>query len=191
MTVLALLKMGFETYPLLESSDLLVGQSIGLGNDGDEVDLGVKTFHHLDVQRLQRMARWLNEKDAGMDPVVNNVHTIDLVLGVEVGIKALLDVVNNRPPRLVVVHEVAKAGRVDNGQAQTNTSLLNVSADGLDGDSLGNDVEARALALLGRVKRGVEQSVDQSRLSEARFTCVLSASAFERKRFDLRTYQRP
>jgi hypothetical protein len=43
----------------------------------------------------------------------------------------------------------------------------------LDVDSFGCEVEGRLLALLGRVERGVEQSVDQSGLSEARLACSI------------------
>lgn len=156
------------TYSGLEGSNLLVRQSVGLGNDGNQVDLGVKALHDLDIQRLQRVASGLDEEDTGMNAVVDNVHTVDLVLGVEVGVEALLDVVGDRTPRLVIVDEVTEARSVDDGQSETDTSLLNICADRLDGHGLGKDVEARSLALLGRVKRSVEESVDQGRLSEPR-----------------------
>lgn len=47
--------------------------------------------------------------------------------------------------------------------------LLNVCADGLNGNGFGDDVEARSLALSRRVERSVEQSVDQRRLAESGF----------------------
>ena len=43
----------WTTYSGLEGSDFLVGQSISLGNDWDQVDLGVKSTHDLDVKWLQ------------------------------------------------------------------------------------------------------------------------------------------
>jgi hypothetical protein len=132
----------------------------------------VQTLHHLDVKGLERMAGGLDEEDASVDTVVNNVHPVDLVFGIQVGIEALFNVVHNRPPRFVVVHEVTKAGSVNYRQSETNTGLLNVCADGLDGNRLGNDVEAGFLALLGWVQRGVEEGVDKRRLSETGFTCV-------------------
>lgn len=116
------------------------------------------------------MASGLDEENAGMDPVVDNVHAVHLVLGIQVGIEALLDVVDNWAPRLIVVNEVAETGCVNNGQAQTNAGLLDIGADGLNGNSLGNDVEAGLLALLGGVERGVEEGVDEGRLSKSRFT---------------------
>lgn len=96
-----------------------------------------------------------------MDAVVHDVHPVDLVLGIQVSIEALLDVIRNWPPGLVVVDKVTEARGINNSQAQTNTCLLDICADGLDGDSLGEDVETGSLALLGRVKRSVEQSVDK------------------------------
>lgn len=162
---------GINAYSGLESGDLLVGEGVGLGNDRDQVDLGVQALHDLDIQRLQRVASRLDEENAGMNAVVDNVHAVNLVLRIKVGIEALFDVVDDRAPRLVIVDEVAKAGGVNHRQPQTHASLLDISADGLNRDSLGNDVEAGLLALFRRVQRRVEESVDQGRLSEAGFTC--------------------
>jgi len=38
---------------LLEESNLLLGEGVGLGNDGDEVDLGVQALHELNVDGLE------------------------------------------------------------------------------------------------------------------------------------------
>jgi len=158
------------TYSLLEQSNLLVRKSIGLGNDGNQVDLGVQPAHDLNVQRLQGVARRLDEVDARVDTVVNDVGAVDLVLGLEVGVVSLLNVLDNRAPRVIVVHKVTKSRGVDDGETKTDTVLLDIGADGLDGHSLGDDVVARGSALLRGVERGVEQCVDESRLSETRFT---------------------
>lgn len=121
----------------------------------------MKTAHDLNVQRLQRVASWLDEVNASVNTVVDNVHAVDLVLGFEIGIEALLDVLDDRPPGVVVVDKVTETGRVNDSQAKTNAVLLDVGADRLDGDCLGNDVERRTLALLGGVQRRVEEGVDQ------------------------------
>ena len=156
------------TYSGLEIGNLLIGEGIGLGNDGDQVDLGVEASHHLNVKRLEGVTSGLDEENTGVNSVVDNVHAVDLVLGIEVRVESLLNVVDNGAPRLIVVHKVTESRGVDNGEAKTDTGLLNVGADGLNGDGLGNDVQARALALLGRVERGVEEGVNQSRLAQAR-----------------------
>ena len=115
---------------MLEGDNLLVCECIGLGNDGDQVDLGVQPTHDLDVERLERVTSGLNEVDAGMDAVVDNVHAVDLVLGIEIGIEALLNVLDDRAPGLVVVDKVTETRSIDNVQSQTYTILLNVGTDG-------------------------------------------------------------
>lgn len=108
--------MGSQTHSLLECHDLIIGKGVGLRNDRNQVDLCVKTAHDLDIQWLQRVTCWLDEVYAGVDAVVNNVHTVDLVLSIQIRIEARLDVLDNRSPRSVIVDKVTKARRVDDGQ---------------------------------------------------------------------------
>jgi len=56
------------TYALLELVQVGGGQSIGLGNDRDQVDSGSQTLHNLNIQRLQSVA-------SGTDEVQTAVHT--------------------------------------------------------------------------------------------------------------------
>jgi hypothetical protein len=119
----------------------------------------------------------LDEVDTGVDTVVDNVHAVDLVLGIQVSIEALLDVLNDWAPGVVVVDKVTETRSVNDSQAQANAVLLDVGADGLDVDGLGCEVERRLLALLRGVERGVEEGVDQSGLSEARLTWKLNVSS--------------
>ena len=69
--------------------------------------------HNLYIKRLERVACRLDEVDASVYTVVNNVHPVELVLSIKIGVEALLDVLNNRSPRVIVVNEVAKAGCVN------------------------------------------------------------------------------
>ena len=119
---------------------------------------------------LRRVASRLDEVDACVNAVVDNVHAVDLVLSFEVCIKSLFNVLDDGPPGVVVVHKVTKARCIDDGQAQTYTVLFNVGTDGLDGDSFWDDFHARAFSFSWRVERGVEQRIDQGRLAQARFT---------------------
>jgi hypothetical protein len=159
-----------EAYSLLEQGNLLIRQGISLGNDGDQVHFGVQTTHHLDVQGLQRVARGLDEVDTSMHAVVDNVHPVDLVLRLEISIEALLNVLDNWAPGVIVVDEVTETRSVHHGQAETDAVFFDVGTNGLDCDSLGNNVMARALAFLRRVEGGVEQGVDESRLSQSGLT---------------------
>jgi hypothetical protein len=112
----------------------------------------------------------LDEVDTGVDAVVDNVASVDLVLGLEVCIVALLDVLDNRAPGVIVVDKVAEAGGINDAQAETNTVLLNVGASRLDRHGLGDDIGIRAGTLLRGVERSVEQSVHEGGLSETGFT---------------------
>lgn len=75
----------------------------------------MELLHHLNVNGLQRVARRLNKVDDGVNAVVNNVHAVDLVLGIQVCVEPLLNVLDNGVPGLIVVDEVAKARCIDNG----------------------------------------------------------------------------
>jgi hypothetical protein len=104
----------FEAYPSLECNNLLIGHGISLGNDWDQVDLGMQSAHDFDIQWLQSMASWLNEVHASVDSVVNDVHTVDLVLRIQVCVETLLNVVHNWSPRLIIVNEITKTRGIDN-----------------------------------------------------------------------------
>ena len=130
----------------------------------------MKATHDFDVERLQGVAGGLDEEDTGMDAVVYDVHAVDLILRIEISIVTLLDVVDNRSPRFVVVDEVSEAGSVNDGQAKADASLLDVGADRLDRNRLGYYVKARSLPVPRGVQRGVEKSVDERGFTETGFT---------------------
>ena len=104
------------TYALLEQCNFFIGKCVGLGNNRDEVDLGVESAHDLDIQGFERVASGLDEVDAGVHAVVDNVHAIDFILGVEIGIKSLLDILDDWSPGVIVVHEVAESRGINYGQ---------------------------------------------------------------------------
>lgn len=108
------------------------------------------------------MASGLDEVDAGMHTIIDDVHTVDLVLGIQVGIESLLDVLDNWSPRVIIVHEVTKARGINYGQAKADAILFDVCTDGLYADGLGCEIKRRLLSLFRWVQRGIEQSVDQS-----------------------------
>ena len=109
----------------------------------------MKTTHDLNIEGLQRMARWLNKVNTSVYTIVHDVHPIDLVLGVQVGVKTLFNVFNNRAPRVVVINKVSEARSIHHRQPKTDSIFFNVCTDGLDRDSFWDDVEAGSLALLG------------------------------------------
>lgn len=89
----------------------------------------MKAAHNLDIEGLKGVASRLNKEDTGMNAVVNNVHAVDLVLGIKVSVKSLLNVVDNRTPRLVIVDKVTESRGIDDCQTETDTGLLNIGAD--------------------------------------------------------------
>lgn len=152
---------------MLEGCHFFICEGVGLGDDRDQIDLGVEAAHDFDVERFQRVACGLDEVDACMHSVVDYVHAIDLVLCFEVGIEALFDVLHDWSPRVIVVDKVPKARGVDDGQAQANPVLFDISTDRLDGDGLWYDVQAWAFTLSWGVERSVEERVDQCRFAQS------------------------
>lgn len=116
------------------------------------------------------MASGLNEKHTSVDTVIHNIRAVDLVLAVQISIVTLLNIINNGPPRLIVVDKVTETRGVNNSQSKSDTGFLNIGADRLNGYRLGYYVKARSLSVLRRVQRSVKKSIDESRLSQARFT---------------------
>ena len=143
--------MEAEAYALLERGNLLIGECISFGNDRDKVDLSMESAHDLNIQRLQRVTGRLHEVDAGMHSVVHDVHPVHLVLCIQVCIEALLDILNDRSPRIIVIHEITKARGIHDSQAKANAVLFDIGADGLYADGLWRKVERRLLAFLWRV----------------------------------------
>lgn len=116
------------------------------------------------------MASWLDEVNARMHAVVHNVHAVNLVFGVKVGVVSLLDVLDDWAPRVIVVHKVAKPGGVHDSQAQAHSVFFDIGTDGLDRDGLGDDVVAWSLALSGRVQGGIEERVDEGGFTQTGLT---------------------
>lgn len=111
------------------------------------------------------MTGGLDKVNAGMYTVVNDVHAVDLVLGLEVSIESLLDVLNDRSPGIIVVDKVTESWCVNNSQSKPYTVLFNVCTDRLDRDGLWYDVKTRSLTFSWRIQRSVEKSVDEGRFS--------------------------
>lgn len=108
--------MSLDTYASLEIRNLLVSESIRLGNDGNQVDFRVQLAHEFNINGLQtaqnmyqrghpqdakqslRVSGGLNEVQAGVDSVVYDLLTVDAVLLLEVGVEPGLNVLDNRFP---------------------------------------------------------------------------------------------
>lgn len=120
-------------YPLLESLTFFDGQAVALGNHGNHIDNIAKLLQDDNVNRLERMTRWLNEEQAAMNAGVLNV-TLALCskLLVEIGTILVLDVFDDGIPAAIVVYEVAVPRGVDDVEAQSDAILFNDIRDGLN-----------------------------------------------------------
>ncbi|CAG8770674.1 14652_t:CDS:1, partial [Acaulospora colombiana] len=73
---------------------------VALGNDRDEVNLGVQSAHEFNIDLLQGMTGGLKEIDAGVDAVIHNFLAVHPVLLLQVGIEAGFDIVENWLPAI-------------------------------------------------------------------------------------------
>lgn len=89
----------------------------------------METAHDFNVQGLERVAGRLNKVNAGVNPVVDNIHPVDFIFSLQVGIKPLFNVFHNGSPRIVVVDKIAKPGGIHNRQAQANPIFFDISTD--------------------------------------------------------------
>lgn len=108
---------------LLEDSEVLRRQGIGLRNDGDKVDTGRESLHDLNVERLEGMAGGPDEVETGMYTQVNFVGTAGLLFLKHVGLMLVVDELDNGHPRIAVIHVVSEAGSIDDGQANYSSSV--------------------------------------------------------------------
>lgn len=105
----------------------------------------------------------LDEVYTGMDTIIHNVYPVHLVFRVEVCIESLFNVLDDRPPRVVIVDEITKSWSVDHRQAQANAIFLDIGADRLYRDGFWDDLETRASSFLGWVQRSIEEGIDKGR----------------------------
>ena len=77
----------------------------------------MQSAHDLDIQRLKSMAGGLDKVNACMYTIIHNVDPVHFVLRIQVSVEACFDVLDNGPPRIVVVDEIAKTWRVHNGKS--------------------------------------------------------------------------
>ena len=84
---------------LLECTALFQGQRIGLGDHGYNVDDIGQLLEHDNIDRLQGMARWLNEEETAVDSGVLNVAiSLSCEFFSEICGVLILDVLDNGVP---------------------------------------------------------------------------------------------
>ena len=111
---------------MLELGQIGWAQSIGLGNDWDQVDSGAKTLHDLNIQRLQCVTSWADEVEAGVDTEIDLLGTAWLLLLEHIRLMLIVKELDNWLPGVAVVDIVAEAGCVNNGQSHLRMSVYRV-----------------------------------------------------------------
>lgn len=123
----------FLSYPFLERSPLLQGQAITLGNDGHNVDEFREFLQNHNVNWLQAVTRRLDEEEAAVNA---GILKVTLALGGQFFAKVcavlILDVLDDRIPAPLIVHQVTISGSIDNIETQAHTVFLNEVRDGLN-----------------------------------------------------------
>lgn len=92
-------------------------QSIGFGNNWDQVDPGTKPLHNLDIEGLQSVAGGADEVQASVDAEIDLVGTARLLFLQHVRFVLVVQELDDWLPGVTVVDIVAKAGGIDDSQA--------------------------------------------------------------------------
>lgn len=154
---------------LLEGGQVSRAESISLGNHWNQVDARAESLHNLDVERLQSVTGGADEVQASVDTEVDLVISAGLLLLQHVGLVLVVKELDDWHPGVAVVDIVAEARGVDDGQADLEELLLQLSLCDLDLDGL-VDLLLVSPLVIGIVLDGRgEQGVDEGGLSEARF----------------------
>ena len=101
-----------------------------------------------------RVACWADEVQAGVNPEVNLLPPLGLLLLAHIRFMLVVDEVDNGRPRVAVVDVVTEAGSVDDGELRLELVLLEL---GLDDLNLGELVELLLVTpgvVLGRRQLG-------------------------------------
>lgn len=106
-----------NTHSLLEASQISWAESIGLGDNWDQVDSGAQSLHNFNVEWLQGVSGWSDEVQAGVNTEIDFVDTLWLLLLQHVGFMLVIQELDNWHPGIAVVDIVSETWRINNSQA--------------------------------------------------------------------------
>jgi len=106
-----------RSYPLLELCKVVWCESVSLGDDRDEVDASAQLLHDFDIQRLEAVAGRANEVQAGVHTEINLLGSARLLLLEHVALMLVVKELDDRLPRVAVVHVVAETRGVNDSEA--------------------------------------------------------------------------
>ena len=101
-----------------------------------------------------------------MDTEVRLLTTLGLLLLAHVRLMLVVHKINNRDPRVAIIHIVPESRRVNNSKLNLELFLLQLSLDDLDLCQLVELLLVTPRVVLGRGELGREERVDERRLSQ-------------------------
>ena len=158
---------GAATYALLKVEEVVLGEGVGLGDDGDKVDAGAEALHDLNVEGFEagsdvelevsawqifdnsRMAGGTNEVETCVDAEVGLLVPLGLLLLPHIGLVLVVDELDDGQPRVAVVDVVTKSRGVDDGELDLELLLLELCLDDLDLGELVHLLHMAAVVVLG------------------------------------------
>ena len=156
------------TYSLLELGQVCWREGVRLGHHRDQIDARAQPLHDLNVQRLQRVPRRSDKVQTRVHSQIDLLRASWLLLLQHVALVLIVQELDDRLPRVPVVHIVPESGGVDDGEAHFEELLLQLGLGDLDLDRL-VDLLGVAAAVVGVVLDGrAEEGVDEGRLAEPR-----------------------
>ena len=106
-----------HSYPLLELCEVVRCEGVSLGDDGDQVDASTELLHDFNVHRLEAVTGGANEVQAGVHTEINLLGSARLLLLKHVALMLVVEELDDRLPRVAVVHVVAETRSVNDRKA--------------------------------------------------------------------------
>lgn len=102
---------------MFEACEICRAKRVGFGNNGDQVDPGAQSFHDLNVQGFEGVASRPNKIQAGVYTKIYLVNPARLLFLEHVRFMLIVQEFNDGHPRVSVIHVIAEARRVDDGES--------------------------------------------------------------------------
>lgn len=156
---------------MLELSQVLWGECIGLGNNWNQVDASAQTLHDFNVKRLQGVASWADEVETGVDSEINLLRSPWLLLLEHVALMLIIQELDDWLPAVPVVHVVAETRSINDGQADLEELLFQLGLGDLNLNGLVDLLRVTSAVVGVVLDGGAEEGVDEGGFAQARLAC--------------------
>lgn len=117
---------------MLELGQVSRAESVGLGNDGDQVDTRAQSLHDFNVKGLESVASGTDKVQASVNTKVDLVLAARLLLLKHVGLMLVVEELDDGHPGVAVVDIVAEPGGVNNRELDLERLFLELGLYDLD-----------------------------------------------------------